>query len=427
MKRFTPSMVMAASVGLCSAVVAPSAVSSASPVATCPPIVLYVGHGVEVISSPNSSTGCDRVYLTSNFTKWRYVTPPLKPKSIACNYVWASAAFVSPKIGWLLARNEGGTGTVLEHTVNGGRTWVQQPGGGTGSAGGSELIGFANASLGWRQQFASGSNAQFVLQITVNGGATWTPVYRTNEFSNGCQWSPDVFASKRVGFADNQISGATTSGELAPFEWRTLDGGVTWTKMWLPRPASIVGSSPGIYGQPSFWGNKGALPVVFAVHGHQEVVVYTTIDAGLHWTVPIGPGSSLAINGDLHPNVLDSRAGCNAFMTVTSASLVSVDVVSPTIWWVIRPGRKGDTEIVIVNHGAQGANFSTYITVELPDTTYGAMLQATNAAHALLTVQSANGLQAVYSTADRGVTWVKLLPPASGSSSFITPSSKPPF
>lgn len=420
-------LVAVAVAGLCAVLAAPSISAVGSTVATTPPSVLYVGHGVEVIASPSTSTGCDRVYLTSDFTNWRSVTPTLKPKAAACQYVWASAAFVSPEIGWLLARNGGGTGTVLEHTVNGGRTWTQQSGGDTGSAGGAEVIGFTNASLGWRQQFSSGSNAPFVLQITVNGGATWKSIDRMNVFRNGCQWLPDVFASKLVGFADNPISGAAAPGTLTSFEWRTLDGGVTWKKLWLPRPTSIVGSSPGIYGQPSFWGEKGALPVVFAVDGHQEVVVYTTIDAGLHWMPSRGPGSPLAVKGDLHPMVQDARAGCNAFTTVTTASLVAVGVVSPTIWWVIRPGRKADTEIVIVNHGAHGANYSTDTTVELPDTTHGAVLQAMNESNALLTVRTAMGPSTVYSTADRGATWVKLMPPSSGTSSFVTPPAKAPF
>ena len=163
----------------------PAFTASASSVAVYPPTVLYVGHGVEVITTYNDMTGCSPVYLTSDFTNWRYVTPPLKLKSVACHYIWTSAAFVSPDTGWLLVSNEGGTGTILEHTVNGGRTWTQQPGGDTGSAGGSEVIGFASPSFGWRQQFADGSNASFVLQRTTDGGSTWTVVHRAPSALNG--------------------------------------------------------------------------------------------------------------------------------------------------------------------------------------------------------------------------------------------------
>jgi len=84
-----------------------------------------------------SNTGCGEVFLTTDFIHWRNITPPLKiPKSVAkgqCLYVWSDASFTSPTVGWLLARNGGSTQTILRHTVDGGRSWITQPGGDTGA------------------------------------------------------------------------------------------------------------------------------------------------------------------------------------------------------------------------------------------------------------------------------------------------------
>ena len=104
----------------------------------------------------------------------------------------------------MLASNEGRTGTILEHTENADLTWVQQPGGETGSGGGSEVIEFANSSFGWRQQFADGSNASFVLQRTTDGGSTWTIVHRAHFALNGCEFLPDVFATTSIGLVESQ-------------------------------------------------------------------------------------------------------------------------------------------------------------------------------------------------------------------------------
>ena len=71
--------------GLCSVLVAPTFPTSTSLASAFTPTVLYVSNGVEVISTYNVINGCSRVYLTSDFTNWRYVTPPLKAQSGACH------------------------------------------------------------------------------------------------------------------------------------------------------------------------------------------------------------------------------------------------------------------------------------------------------------------------------------------------------
>ena len=130
---------------LCTSLVGPRASASGLPKGKYVPYVLYAGHGIEVIASTNNLSDCSRVYISSDLRHWRNITPPLRSSPGGCLYTWASASFVSPTDGWLLANNGADVSTILRHTVNGGRTWVTEPGGETGSAGGGESIDFVNA------------------------------------------------------------------------------------------------------------------------------------------------------------------------------------------------------------------------------------------------------------------------------------------
>ncbi|HEY5437900.1 MAG TPA: hypothetical protein VIJ99_03280, partial [Acidimicrobiales bacterium] len=116
------------------------------------PYELYAGNGVEVVTAYNSATGCAGVFTSTDSTGWTNATPP-EPGKVdgVCLYAWVDAAFVSPTVGWVEARNGGGVNTVLEHTTDGGHTWTVEPGGSTGSNAGLELIGFESAIDGWRQ------------------------------------------------------------------------------------------------------------------------------------------------------------------------------------------------------------------------------------------------------------------------------------
>jgi len=380
--------------------------------------VLFVGHHLEVVAATDQRTGCSRVFLTSDYVHWRNVTP--STPSAPCRYSWISASFVTSRRGWLLARDEASITTILEATTNAGRSWSRRVGGTTGSNAGTQVIDFVSAKVGFRQQFAWGSNSH-TLERTADGGMTWTVMDAVS--GRGCPDITDVFATAKIGYAASELAGSSTgiATTVYPYLWRTLDGGATWTRFGVPRPPSVPAGTPGLYGRPAFHGRDGTFAVVYPVQDHQDVYFFSSSDAGQHWRIVNGLVSPLAMAGTVTVDAKLGTHGCGSYATSVKGPLVSVGVATPSIWWVLLPGRQGNTERVIVQDGG----FSTYITSELPRTTHGARLWPLDARNALLTVTDRTGRRTVYSTADGGVTWVALHAPTTGGS-YTTPVALPP-
>ncbi len=386
---------------------APLASSGAS--AATNTYLLFVGHGVGVVATMNESTDCGAVYLTTDFSHWRDVTPRLAQNapsgSRTCLYVWTDASFTSPTDGWLTARNAGSTQTILRHTVNGGRTWTVEPGGDTGSNGGGETIGFVNGSVGFRQQFGYGSNGNYALQRTVDGGVTWST--RSPDPRGACQLAGDVFSSATVGLATESWSaGATNPTRL----WRTVDGGVTWSTITLAPPPSLPRDAVGLYGAPTFDGPSGALPVDYLVGGRQEVYLFVTGDGGLTWAVQRSGVLPIAVSGALAIDRRTVGAACTPTTPVVLGREAVVSSAGPTTWWVLRPGPRGATTRTVVSPRADVV--STYVMKGLPPTTGQVQLGALDANDALITFPLPYGFRTTYETANGGVTWTKVAIPA---------------
>lgn len=394
-----------------------SKVVSATTSATTSTYLLYVGHGVGVAATANLTTGCSEVFLTTDFIHWRDITPPLEvPKSVpkgTCLYVWTDANFTSPAVGWLLARNGGSTQTILRHTLNGGRTWITQPDGDTGSNAGGETISFVNSLVGWRQQFGIGSNGNYALQRTLDGGTTWST--RSPDPRGWCAITNDIFSSASVGFASAPWASATNPTHL----WRTEDGGINWSTLTLPPPSALGRNARGLYGEPEFSGLNGVVPVVYPVGHHQAIYFYATHDRGVTWKLEVGSHLPIDVSGVLNINPQTATQVCSLEARATSGRVAIVTAASPTTWWVLQPGPKGATTRLVVT--TDGAGITTYGVTDLPATTGQPDLAALNANDALLTLPVPYGYQTTYETSNGGVKWEKVTLPTSRSAKSVTP------
>jgi photosystem II stability/assembly factor-like uncharacterized protein len=409
---------VAVSAGVAGALLFTSSVGSGAgasglPKGTYVPDVLYAGHGIEVVSSINNWSDCSRVYISSDLIHWRNITPPVSSSPGECLYAWASASFVSPTDGWLLADNAADASTILRHTVNGGRTWATEPGGETGSAGGGESIDFVNAHLGWRQQFAMGSNHPYVLQRTSDGGSSWTNIVRASLKNNGCEFLTDVFANASIGFAALPSAVGAGASLSTPYVWRTLDGGVHWSEMTVRRPPTIGPRVSAIYFQPVFFGRTGSLAVDYAAGSRQDLAFYRSSDYGLHWSLVRGQPFLMSVKGALSIHDGSASDACS-FQSRISGSPVSVDLYSPVGWWMIRPGPRRDTNEM---KSFERKGYTSITTSDLPATTHGTTLAALTNSEALVTIGSGQ-TSSVYATTDGGTTWVKVVPPQQGKSGF---------
>ena len=384
------------------------------------PLFLAPGVGV-VADDPN--IGCSTVYWTADFVHWRNISPPNPVLTglpavapVQCIYIWTSASFVSANDGWVLGRDGGSTDTVLFHTLNGGKSWTKEPGGYTGSNGGSEIIGFADSSFGWRQQFATGANGPYSLELTDNGGTTWTaaPSIATH---GGDQNLPVVFANPTVAFAAKSLTyvyAMFPDDNPAPWIWRTTDGGNHWSHFTVPAPPTLAGATA-FYGQPRFFGQVGVLPVAFTNRSRTWVAFYRSSDSGITWQLQ----ALLRAESDLLalPDV-----GSTAPTHVAGAFPV-VAVAAPSTFWVIGTSTTGARTVSVTNDG--GVKWKSDIAAGIP--TYKpsvkeyasqegsvSLLQAASPNRAWIQVTEGSLIDSqsavLLCTQDGGRTWTPLLP-----------------
>jgi len=236
--------------------------------ATTPAEALFVGPAVALART--SAGGCNAVWLSHDFSTWTELAPL---GTLCSSYSWASAAFVSPQLGWLYGIDRALVRAVLLRTDDGGAHWTREPAGTLGGFKAEVSIGFSSAHLGWRQQFNVGANGGFGLEPTLDGGKSWRRLpYPSGH--GGCEWWPDSFATTRRGFA-----GPT----LSPFLLETTDQGAGWHRFGLPAPASLR-LDHAYYQLPRFFANGlGVLAVFYAGSQHSNVAFYETSDAGSTW------------------------------------------------------------------------------------------------------------------------------------------------
>ena len=366
--------------------------------------------------------GCSTVYWTADFVHWRNISPPNPVLSglpagvpVQCIYIWTSASFVSANDGWVLGRDGGSTDTVLFHTLNAGKSWTKEPGGYTGSNGGSEIIDFADPSFGWRQQFATGANSTYSLELTDNGGTTWTaaPSIATH---GGDQNLPVVFANPTLAFAaqPTYLYAMFPGDNPEPWIWRTTDGGNHWSRFTVPAPAALAGATA-FYGQPRFFGQAGVLPVAFSNGSATWVAFYRSSDSGITWQLQ----ALLRTHSDLLalPDVE------SIVPTHVIGALPLVAVASTSTFWVIGTRTSGARTVSVTNDG--GVTWKSDIAAGIPiykpsiqeyasQVGIISLLQAASLNRAWIQVTEGSSIDSqpavLLSTRDGGRTWTPLQP-----------------
>jgi hypothetical protein len=191
--------------------------------------------------------------------------------------------------------------------------------------------------------------------------------------------------------------------------------------MTLPRPPPLGPNVSVVYFQPAFFGRTGSLVVDYANGSHQDVAFYTSVDYGLHWSLGRGRTFLMDVKGTISIHDTTPNYACS-FQSTISGPPVSVDLFSPTGWWMIRPGPKGDTTEV---KSYKSNGYTSTTTSELPATTHGVTLRALNSNDALVSVGSGESAS-VYSTTDGGTNWVKVIPPLAAQVGFTVPTWQAP-
>jgi hypothetical protein len=419
---------------------ATTAVPVTTPPTTAPPAAptdvvqpLYLGHGLGIVAEDSLVLGgCSQLLATTDFTHWRNISPPQQSGTDdSCPDIWQSASFVSPLEGWVLGRNGTDVSTVLYRTDNGGTTWLEEAGSSVGSNAGTQVIGFTNAEDGWRQQFATGSNAAYLLETTADGGATWTgiPQIATN---GGCAFALDVFANPLDGFAGNNLAPGVTSSLGPPppqaFLWQTTDGGNSWHEATAPAPAGATRATA-FYGLPTFLSaTSGILPVEYVENGTAGAATldfYSTADAGTTWTLVSTVKTAATMPADTGP------AGCSSSpsspsspSSQTGGSFPAVAIAGPTTWWVVSPAALGTTVDVTSNGGGSWTDVPAAGLGS--DGTAGAQLTLVGAAGptiawASVVNEADESAPASFQTTDGGRTWIPLAPAVPAASATSPP------
>jgi photosystem II stability/assembly factor-like uncharacterized protein len=156
-----------------------------------------------------------------------------------------------------------GSQAALNRTHDGGKTWARQP---LTRGGGYVLAAdFVDADHGWL--LAQASTEGESLLRTDDGGRTWTGLGNPVAYSD---WA------YRVAFSDLS-NGWLYSESGGLYAYRSQDGGASWRRIPLPRPAQ---------GWPT--PAQG-----YAAGGRLYVLAHPTQGAGVSVTVVIGPSTGL--------------------------------------------------------------------------------------------------------------------------------------
>lgn len=186
-------------------------------------------------------------------------------------------------------------------STDGGASWTQIGGSTFGSrAINSIVIDPENPQIVVACSGRGASGNRHVFRST-NGGSTWTSVLTTD-----VNWAQLSIGALSAGSRIYYVSGGGTGGNV----WRSLDRGITWTKLTTPAVAATNHSVIQVAASPIF-------PNTVYIMVNADQKIYKSVDAGLTWT---NVTTGLPQSGNTY---YFSQSTYNWFLTVSSASTPS--------------------------------------------------------------------------------------------------------
>lgn len=270
-----------------------------------------------------SSTGPGRgvalnfhgVYLTTDDgAQWLNITPPsVRANPVLLDHVFQIVSFGRDRV-WLLISANAGYGTRLVYTWDAGNTWRTTPlVSGPSGAGLSFLPGdanptslaFLNVDDGWALAGIGPKNRGGLFR-TVDGGVHWSYVAAA-PFQGSV-----VFTNQMDGWGITAVTWTNAGTVKTPGGtlFRTTDGGVGWRRVRLPS-ISAYRHARVTFGLPTFFGSSDgvvACRLYDTPSGAEPVVVYSTSDGGATW------------HGRLAPQTTATRSYQQGFFSVPFAA-----------------------------------------------------------------------------------------------------------
>lgn len=269
-----------------------------------------------------------------------------------------------------------------------------QPGGQTGSNGGFEAIGFATVQLGWRQQYASGSNTPYTLELSVDGGERWSELPPIQKHG-ACEFDPVVFSTSQVAFAGvdlNQAASADAFRQTALY--RTTDQGATWETFTLSTPSAMADLTA-FYGLPQFSGaGFGVLPVIDAGIDGSTAVFFSSVDGGLRWTAQA--------RLTLPALVATAGEGEECGEGEQAPGLPVIAMAGSADWWVATQSSSGPSRFYVTSDG--GTAWTAATPTGLPPISGSFELYASSATTAWISTY-VEETPVLYQTVDGGKIW----------------------
>jgi photosystem II stability/assembly factor-like uncharacterized protein len=382
---------------------------SAPPAASVPSVgLMYVDHGVALVGvSPigggYQSNQPSTLWLSTDLTHWRDVTPPASRQPFEGNlYVtFDQASFLSPTTGWVTTWNGWNLGVTIYRTANGGKSWTTAlAGSGHGDhAGDADWIQLLSPTVAFDENIeATASNMS--LLVTTNAGTSWRTVYTGPPAAAtptpSAYEAPMLFVSQRRGFAATAIPPA--EGQIDQGFFETTDGGVSWTVVRPPVapstttcPSDNLETVECLFALPSFSDATHAVLASEVVDGaHATVGFDVTSDGGSSWRLTTAVDVPIPlVPADSYPK---------------SYALVSTP--SSRNWWIVSPNAHGVTTRISSD---AGQHWSVADSSDVLGAPY--QLEALDATHALLLtdlITSEGATGALYVTSDSGRSWETL-------------------